>query len=330
MRTPRFQDLKPLCHVLTIPLRTPFRGLTHREVLLIEGPQGPAEWSPFLEYDDQESARWLGAALEQAYEECDLEPQSVRVNGTIPAIPAEDVPALLQAAGNPGTVKVKVGGPGTTLLEDVARVTALRRALGPHGRIRLDANGSWTLDEAEHAVREMEHLDLDYLEQPVASLGDMAELRRRISRLGIGVAADESIRRYSDIDAVLEASACDVVVVKVQPLGGLAATQKIALQALQAGLDVVVSSALETSVGLYRGAQMVSWLETQKSPVLDAGLGTGIFLETDVLITPWSLQDGVLELGPPELNLETVEAVRANATRTTWWFERLERCVALL
>lgn len=323
-------DILPLAHVVSIPLTTSFRGLTHREVLLIDGPQGPAEWSPFLEYDDAEAATWLRAALEQAFEPSSPPPSIVRVNGTIPAVPAEQVASLLASAGMPTTVKVKVGGPGTTLADDVERVRAVRDALGPTGRIRLDANGSWTLDEAEHAIRDMELLDLDYVEQPVSDLSDMAELRRRISRLGIQVAADESIRRFADIDSVIAAEACDVVVLKVQPLGGLEATKQVAQKALQAGLEVVVSSALETSVGLYRDAQMVGWLEEQGSVVLDAGLGTQSLLADDVVRHPLVASNGILTVTPPTLDSEKLSALRADDERTDWWHRRLERCLALL
>jgi O-succinylbenzoate synthase len=323
-------DILPLAHVVSIPLTTSFRGLTHREVLLIEGPQGPAEWSPFLEYDDAEAATWLRAALEQAFEPSSPAPSSVRVNGTIPAVAAAQVAGLLASAGMPTTVKVKVGGPGTTLADDVERVRAVRDALGPTGRIRLDANGSWTLDEAEHAIRDMELLDLDYVEQPVSDLSDMAELRRRISRLGIQVAADESIRRFADIDAVIAAEACDVVVLKVQPLGGLDATRQVAQKALQAGLEVVVSSALETSVGLYRGAQIVGWLEERGSVVLDAGLGTQSLLADDVVSNPLVAEGGILTVTPPALDSEKLSVLSADDERTTWWHQRLERCLALL
>ena len=323
-------DILPLAHVVSIPLTTSFRGLTHREVLLIDGPQGPAEWSPFLEYVDPEAATWLRAALEQAFEPSSPPPSSVRVNGTIPAVPAEQVASLLASAGMPTTAKVKVGGPGTTLADDVGRVRAVRDALGPTGRIRLDANGSWTLDEAEHAIRDMELLDLDYVEQPVNDLSDMAELRRRISRLGIQVAADESIRRFADIDAVIAAEACDVVVLKVQPLGGLDATKQVAQKALQAGLEVVVSSALETSVGLYRGAQMVGWLEERGSVVLDAGLATQSFLSDDVVASPLVAHRGELPLTAPVLDSAQLSSLRVSEERTHWWHQRLERCLALL
>lgn len=330
MSTVRSDDIIPLAHVVSIPLTTPFRGLVTREALIIEGPEGLAEWSPFLEYDDTEAATWLRAALEQAFTAAPSAPETIRVNGTIPAVPANQVLTLLEASGMPTCVKVKVGGPGTTLLDDVARVSAVRDALGPAGRIRLDANGSWTLDEAEHAIREMELLDLDYVEQPVAGLSDMAELRRRITRLGIQVAADESIRRFADIDAVIAAEACDVVVLKVQPLGGLQATQRIAEKALNAGLEVVVSSALETSVGLYRGAQMVGWLGGTGSAVLDAGLGTHSLLADDPVTEPLFAYEGVITPATLILDATKLAALDAGGMRTAWWHERLTRCLDLL
>lgn len=330
MSTVRSDDIIPLAHVVSIPLTTPFRGLVTREALIIEGPEGLAEWSPFLEYDDTEAATWLRAALEQAFTAAPSAPETIRVNGTIPAVPANQVLTLLEASGMPTCVKVKVGGPGTTLLDDVARVSAVRDALGPAGRIRLDANGSWTLDEAEHAIREMELLDLDYVEQPVAGLSDMAELRRRITRLGIQVAADESIRRFADIDAVIAAEACDVVVLKVQPLGGLQATQRIAEKALNAGLEVVVSSALETSVGLYRGAQMVGWLGGTGSAVLDAGLGTHSLLADDPVTEPLFAYAGVISPATLTLDATKLAALDAGGMRTAWWHERLTRCLDLL
>jgi len=330
MSSPHASEVLSHAHVVSIPLATPFRGLTHRELVLFEGPEGPAEWSPFVEYEDTEAATWLRAALEQAFEPAPPAPSSVRVNGIIPAVEAHEVAGLLSHAGMPSTVKVKVGGPGTTLRDDVARVDAVRDALGPAGRVRVDANGSWTLDEAEHAIREMEMLDLDYVEQPVTELSDMAELRRRISRLGIQVAADESIRRFDDIDAVIAAEACDVVVVKVQPLGGLAATRQVAQTALDASLEVVVSSALESSVGLYRGAQMVGWLQDSVGSVLDAGLGTQAFLSTDVVTEPLIGHGGEFSVSPPVLDSDAVSSLAASTERTQWWLERLERCLDLV
>ena len=327
------EKLEACARVVSIPLVTPFRGLTYREAMIFDAPSGPAEWSPFVEYDDAEASTWLSAALEAGWDSTATTPPlppSIRVNGTIPAVSASEVAALLAEAGTPHTVKVKVAGPASTLAGDRDRVGAVRDVLGPTGRIRLDANGGWSVDEAEHAIRKMEHFDIDYVEQPVTSLEDMAEIRTRIRRLGIQVAADESIRRWSDLSAVIEAGACDVVVLKVQPLGGLGPTRKLIAQAQAAGLAVVISSALETTVGLYQGALLQAELETTDPFMLDAGLGTARFLSRDVVHHPLIAHGGLLELTPPELNYEALDALSASPERQEWWMQRLRRCMSAL
>jgi o-succinylbenzoate synthase len=333
MSSPSLHDLQAMAHAVSIPMTTPFRGITTREALIFDAPDGPAEWSPFLEYDDAEAATWLSSTLEQGFHQ-DRVPTTpsgtIRVNGTVPALDVADVPAFLAGLGSPTCVKVKVGGPGSTRATDVARVRAVRDALGATGRIRIDANGSWTLDEAEHAIREMESLDLDYVEQPVESVSDMAVLRQRMSELGIGIAADESIRRSSDITTVLEAEACDVVVLKVQPLGGIAKSLAIAGKAREAGCDVVVSSALETSVGLHYGAKLHQILSTNQPQSLDAGLGTASFLEGDVVTSPLLAHAGQLPVTPPVLDPELLRHYAMSEDRREWWLARLERCLALV
>ena len=333
MSSPSLRDLQAMAHAVSIPMTTPFRGITTREALIFDAPDGPAEWSPFLEYDDAEAATWLSSTLEQGFHQ-DRVPTTpsgtIRVNGTVPALDAADVPAFLAGLGSPTCVKVKVGGPGSTRATDVARVRAVRDALGATGRIRIDANGSWTLDEAEHAIREMEPLDLDYVEQPVESVSDMAVLRQRMAELGIGIAADESIRRSSDITAVLEAKACDVVVLKVQPLGGIVKAVAIAEQAREAGCDVVVSSALETSVGLHYGAKLHQILSTNQPQSLDAGLGTASFLEGDVVTSPLLAHAGQLPVTPPVLDAELLRHYAMTEERREWWLGRLERCLGLI
>jgi O-succinylbenzoate synthase len=322
-----------MAHAVSIPMTTPFRGITTREALIFDAPDGPAEWSPFLEYDEAEAATWLSSTLEQGFHQDRVPattPGSIRVNGTVPAIDAADVPAFLTGLGLPTCVKIKVGGPGSTRATDVARVRAVRDTLGPTGRIRIDANGSWTLDEAEHAIREMEPLDLDYVEQPVESVSDMAVLRQRMAELGIGIAADESIRRSSDITTVLEAKACDVVVLKVQPLGGIVKALAIAEKAREAGCDVVVSSALETSVGLHYGAKLHQILSTNQPYSLDAGLGTASFLAGDVVTTPLLAHAGQLSVTPPVLDAELLRHYAMTEERREWWLGRLERCLALV
>ena len=325
-----FAELEPLCHVVSIPLTSPFRGIQVREALIVEGPIGPAEWSPFVEYDDSEASVWLRSALEGAFDSSFTAPATVVVNGIVPAVNPDQVSSLLESQGMPSVVKVKVAGAGSTLRNDVERVSEVRRILGPVGRIRLDANGAWSLDEAEHAIREMEHLDLDFVEQPVMDVGDMAELRRRISRLGIGVAADESIRRFADIDVILAAGACDVAVVKVQPLGGVQSTIEVASKAINAGVEVVVSSALETSVGLYAGAQLVGWLADHTDSVQAAGLGTGPLLTKDIVRTPLRPEGGLMAVSKPVLDPERIAEIAASSGKRDWWVARLERCLALL
>jgi O-succinylbenzoate synthase len=333
MSSPSLRDLQAIAHAVSIPMTTPFRGITTREALIFDAPDGPAEWSPFLDYDDAEAATWLSSTLEQGFHQDRVpttSPGTIAVNGTVPAIDAADVPSFLAGLGSPTCIKVKVGGPGSTRATDVARVRAVRDALGPTGRIRIDANGSWTLDEAEHAIREMEPLDLDYVEQPVESVSDMAVLRQRMSELGIGIAADESIRRSSDITTVLEAKACDVVVLKVQPLGGIVKALAIADQAREAGCDVVVSSALETSVGLHYGARLHQILSTNQPDSLDAGLGTASFLAGDVVTTPLLAHAGQLSVTPPVLDAELLRHYAMTEERREWWLGRLERCLALV
>jgi len=329
MNVPTLEELIARSHVVSLPLTTPFRGLTHREAIIFDAEVSPAEWSPFLEYDDGEAARWLASAIEQGWTPSpwgkDL-PTQIHVNGTIPAVSPDHVEALIERAGHPRTVKVKVGGPGTTLADDVARVAEVRRVLGPTGRIRIDANGSWNVDEAEHAIRAMEPLDLDYVEQPVTSVPEMADIRSRISRLGIQVAADESIRRWSDLESVIAAEACDLVVLKVQPLGGLEATRALINTAEAAGLGVVLSSALDTSVGLYQAAQLQAHLEHTRDQWHDAGLGTGSFFGNDIVTTPLIPQGGVMTISPPELDDDAVQRFSASPERTEWWQQRLLRC----
>lgn len=333
MVIPELRWLLAHAHAVSIPLSTPFRGVTHREVLIWEAPDGLCEWAPFVEYDEQEAARWLAAALEAGWNRPVLDPAGasrIRVNGILGQVDAAAVPAALDTQGNPLCVKVKVAGPGFSLAADLARVEAVRAHLGPAGRIRLDANGYWTLDEAEHAIRAMEHVDIDYVEQPVEALADMAELRRRLRELGIQVAADESIRRWSDIDAVVDAAACDIAVVKIAPLGGVRQALSVIEKARAAGVEVVLSSALDTSIGISQAAALQAHLEATHPGTLDAGLGTVSFFARDVVRHPLVATAGVLEITPPELDPVALEECAMGTERTQWWRSRLERAYALL
>lgn len=322
-----------LAHPVGIRLVTPFRGITTREAVIFDAPNGPAEWSPFLEYEDPEATNWLRSCVEQGWQQERLGtlpvlPDSLVVNGTIPGIPPDDIADFIVGLGIPHTVKVKVGGAGSSRVVDVARVKAVRDVMGPSGRIRLDANGSWTLDEAEHAIREMEPFDIDYVEQPVAGIEDLAELRRRITRLGIQVAVDESIRRSDDLDGVLQAKAADVAVLKVQPLGGIEKTQALAEKAHENGVTIVVSSALETSVGLHYAMVFHQRLVELGMNPLDPGLGTAALLANDVVINPLTPEAGVVGITPPVLDHAALQQLALSPERCAWWLARLERAHA--
>jgi O-succinylbenzoate synthase len=285
--------LLPGLRAFAIPMRTRFRGITVREGALIEGPAGWGEFSPFPEYGPRECARWLAAALEAATSAWPAPARSqVPVNVTVPAVGPEQARAIVAGSGC-HTAKVKVAERGQPLAADTARVEAVRDALGRRGRIRVDANGAWDVEQAERALRELGQFGLEYAEQPCATLTELAELRRRVD---VPVAADESIRRAEDPAAVRAAGAADIVVLKVQPLGGVRAALRVAEAC---GLPVVVSSAVETSVGLAAGVALAAAL-----PELPyaCGLATMSLLTGDVTASPLVAVGGVLPAARPAVD----------------------------
>lgn len=303
--------------VFDLPLATPFRGLSRRQGVLLEGPAGWAEWSPFPEYDDVEAARWLAASLAAA---TDGHPSPLRdrvpVNGIVPALPPEEAAARAVASGCT-TIKIKVALPGQGLARDLARVRAVREAL-PTAAIRVDANGGWSLPEALDAARALAPFDLEYLEQPCAEVTELAELRRLVAGR-VRIAADESIRRASDPLRVRELAAADVVVLKQQPLGGARACLDLAAAL---GLPVVVSSAVESVIGIHAGVRLAAAL-----PELPfaCGLETGRLLAADVT-RPVAIEDGHIAVGPDPVP-DTVPPASPEVTR--WWVERLHRVAEL-
>lgn len=306
-------------HVVSLPMRVPFRGVTTREAVLFEGPAGWGEWSPFFEYDDAEASRWLRAAREAALVGWPAPVRSsVSVNATVPAVAASQVLDVLARFAGCTTAKVKVCQAGQTLADDVARVAAVRDVLGPTGKIRVDANAGWTLEEARRALDALGPYDLEYAEQPCASLDDLRALRGR----GVLIAADESIRKAADPLKVAVTGAADVVVLKVAPLGGVASALEVARAC---GLPVVVSSALDTSVGIAAGVAMAAALPDLPYA---CGLGTVSLFAADVTSTPMRPVDGALSVGRVEPDLRDV--VQAAPDRERWWRERLARCEALL
>lgn len=307
-----------------IGMTTRFRGITRRQGLVWEGPVGWAEWSPFLDYDDEETKPWLAAAREAAEEGYPVPVrETVSVNCTIPAVSPARAHALAAASGC-RTAKVKVAEPGQGLADDLARVEAVRDAVGPAGKVRIDANGAWGHDEAVRALRALSRFDLEYAEQPVAGVEDLARLRRALLRQGVGVpiAADESIRRSGDPERVARLQAADIAVLKVQPLGGVRRCLDLAERL---GLPVVVSSALETSVGLAAGLALAAAL-----PELPyaCGLNTRALLADDVVAESLQARAGEITVRSVAADPVALARCAADETVTRSWRRRLEHAAA--
>jgi o-succinylbenzoate synthase len=286
-----------------VPLRTRFRGVEHREGVLLHGPAGWGEVSPFADYPPQRAARWLAAGLEAAIDGWPAPHRDrIPVNVTVPAVTPEEAHALV-AASSCTTAKVKVAERrdrsgaerpfADVLADDLARVEAVRDALGPTGRIRVDANGAWDVDEADLALTLLDRFTLEYAEQPVATLDGMAALRTRVE---VPLAADESIRTAEDPLQVAGLEAADLVVLKVAPLGGVRAALEVAEAC---GLPVVVSSALETSVGLAAGLAFAAALPELPHA---CGLATADLLAADVVAEPFAVEDGHITVRRPEVD----------------------------
>jgi len=328
---PPLDDLLAAAHVVSLPLWRRFRGITTREAVLLEGPAGWGEFAPFTEYAPAEASRWLAAGVEAAW--TGPPPplrERVEVNATVPAVAADDVPAVLAAFPGARTAKVKVAEPGVdpdrSLAEDVARVRAVRAVLGPAGRIRVDANAGWSLPAALVALTALGESGLEYAEQPCATLEEMAALRRELARAGTPVllAADESVRKAEDPLRIAGLEAADVVVLKVAPLAG--AVRALAV-ARSCGLPVVVSSALDTSVGIAAGLAFAAALPDLP---FACGLGTAALLAADVVADPMLPVGGAIAVREVRADPDLLARHRAPADRDRWWRQRIADAHAVL
>ena len=323
MPVPPLGDLLASVRVVAVPMRVPFRGVTTREVALVEGSAGWGEFGPFLEYDAREASRWLAAAVESAWQPW---PEPVRdhvpVNATVPAVTPDRVAGVLARFPGCTTAKVKVAEPGQSLDDDLARVAEVRAVLGPEGRVRVDANGAWSVDDATHALGRLARHDLEYAEQPCRTVEELRDLRISLARsmIDVDVAADESIRKAEDPLRVRDLEAADVVVVKVAPLGGVRAALDVVAAC---GLPAVVSSALETSVGISAGVALAAAL-----PSLDyaCGLGTVALLAGDVAAPSLLPSSGSLTVGRVAPAPELVDRWEPDGDRVTWWRARVAAC----
>ena len=298
--------------VVALPTTTNFRGVTVREVALIQGEYGWGEFSPFLEYDDAESAPWLACAIEAATTpKPKLYRTEVAVNGTIPALNNEvELEKIVNSYPGATTFKVKVG---SNAHEDIARINTIR-SLRPRAKIRIDANGLLSVDQAVSLLQLVG--EIEYIEQPCATLEELRELKKRID---VKIVGDEVLRKAKDPFAVDLAGAIDYLMLKVQPLGGIARAHRLAEHHK---LPVVVSSALESAVGINYGLILAASFEDM---TFDCGLGTGSLLAKNVAELP--IVDGKIHISDVVPHLDGLDVT---ADRFEWWKNRIMRSAELL
>ena len=303
--------------VVQLPMRTKFRGITSREVALFKGPNGWGEFSPFLEYDALEAAKWLRSGLEAASgTEFPSHRQTIKVNGTIPATDSvEEISSLVDSYPGASVFKVKVG---SGLREDVARVKKVKE-LAPDAKVRIDVNGSWSVIEAEENLKAIldQVGELEYVEQPVADIENLRALKQKLAG-EVLITGDEIIRKAKDPFALDLSDAIDILMLKVAPLGGIERSLEIAKHHK---LPVVVSSALESAVGISHGLQLAAGL-----PNLDyaSGLATGALFTSD--LASHEIRNGEIKVKKVEPNPEALERFAAPKERLEWWRQRITNC----
>ena len=298
--------------VVALPMKTSFRGITVREVALIQGEYGWGEFSPFLEYDDAESAPWLACAIEAATQpKPKLYRTAIAVNGTIPALnDKEELERVVNSFPGVTTFKVKVG---SNVDEDIARINALR-ALRPNAKFRIDANGLLSVEQAVSLLQLVG--DIEYIEQPCATVEELRELKKQID---VKIVGDEVLRKAKDPFAIDLSGAVDYLMLKVQPLGGIKRAHQLAAHHK---LPVVVSSALESAVGISYGLTLAASFEDMN---FECGLGTGSLLAMNVAELP--IVDGKIQISDVVPNFEGLDV---SADRYEWWKNRIMRTSELL
>ena len=304
--------------VLALPMRTTFRSLDVRETALIKGESGWGEFAPFVEYSDQESLPWLEGAIEAADKA--LSPalrELIPINATVPASNDEaEIEQILSWYPGVDAVKIKVG---TGIKEDLARIKAVRKYL-PKAKIRIDVNGSWSVDDAliniNAIYNEVAGDSLEYVEQPVASLDELRQLKEGMI-VDVKIAGDEVLRKAKDPFAISLDGAIDILMLKVSPLGGIKRAMDLASYHK---LPVVVSSALESAVGISHGLALAA-----RVPRLDyaCGLGTSALFNQDVSDIP--IVNGAIKAESYPIDLKRVERYELKGERLEWWRNRISR-----
>jgi O-succinylbenzoate synthase len=305
-------DIFNSLRVVALPTTTNFRGVTIREVALIQGEYGWGEFSPFIEYDDAESAPWLACAIEAATQpRPKLFRTEIAVNGTIPALSNKaDLERVVNSFPGVKTFKVKVG---SDVSEDLQRLEFVR-TLRPNAAIRIDVNGLWSVDKAEMFINSVS--EIEYVEQPCATIDELRELKKRVD---VKIVGDEVLRKAKDPFAIDLTGAVDYLMLKVQPLGGIARAHKLAEHHQ---LPVVVSSALESAVGINYGLVLAASFEDMN---FDCGLGTGSLLASNIAHLP--IVDGKIAISDVVPNCEGLDV---SADRYEWWKNRIMRTAELL
>lgn len=299
--------------VVALPTKTDFRSVKVREVALVEGAEGWGEFSPFIEYEPEECVPWLVSAVEAVtVTPPEMLRTKIEVNATMPEINGrENIAEVLSWFPGCTTVKIKVGA---DLRKDLSRV-AIVSDLAPMARIRIEANGLWSVEKAAQAINEMYDIcDLEYVEQPCNSLDDLRELKKKIGS-SVLIAGDEVLRKAHDPMLVDLHDAIDILLLKVAPLGGIKKSMEIAAHH---GKPVVVSSALDSAVGISYGLKLAAAL-----PFLNyaCGLGTGSLLSADVATLP--IVDGMMMVNSVVPDKANLEKYSISPDRLDWWRTRV-------
>jgi len=303
--------------VLALPMRTTFRSLDIRETALFKGENGWGEFAPFVEYSDQESLPWLESAIEAADKPLSLAlRESIPINATVPASNDEaEIEQILSWYPGVDTVKIKVG---TGIQEDLVRIAEVRKHL-PKAKIRIDVNGSWSVKEALfniNAIYEVTGDLLEYVEQPVASLDELKQLKEGMS-VDVKIAGDEVLRKAKDPFAISLDGAIDILMLKVSPLGGIKRAIDLASHHK---LPVVISSALESAVGISYGLALAA-----RVPNLDyaCGLGTSALFNQDISDIP--IISGAIKVKSYPIDIAQIERHELKGERLEWWRNRISR-----
>lgn len=302
-------------HIISIPTKTNFRGVQFREIALIEGDANWGEFSPFLEYEPQEAMSWLKSAIESAktpFQSNGID--FIAVNATLPAVPIKQVAEVLSWFPGCNTIKIKVG-----TKEDLERIREVFR-INAAAQVRLDANGLWSVAEAKEILESLYRefgSSLDYVEQPCQTLAENKKLKKEIS-FPLKIAIDENLRKSENLDEILEVA--DLLIIKVAPMGGVSACLELIEKV---DIPVVVSSALESSVGISAGVALAALLPVKSEPPLPFGLGTVALLEGDVVSNPLLPVNGKIKVEKVEIDLSQLKKYSVSESRKIWWHQRI-------